>query len=335
MANMALARLGLGIVVASAAACGGGSSGSPSVEADLGGDGADVVSADTGAVPPDVPLAEEVSPADEDVQVDVVQPPEDAEHAHEPSESGTHIHAVAFWGAGEEVAVGTHTGVFRTDAGSDALVALSDHGDYMGFVQDPFHPTTYWGSGHWAAGGFPNWGFTESTDGGLTWAEVSLSGTVDFHLMVASPDQEGLVAGTFGGKVYVSVDSGRNWSTSAWPSASTGIEVLSPSGPTLLLASKDGIKKVSLPGMEAETVVTGAVSGLGRHGAGFAYGTPDGVLNLCNGALEACTAHAGGWTDAVIHVIGAGERVVALTSGSEVWHSDDAGMTWALIVKGH
>ena len=52
----------------------------------------------------------------------------DDEHEHGTGEIDTHMHAVLEWGDTGELALGTHSGMYRTEAGSDDLVAAHDDG---------------------------------------------------------------------------------------------------------------------------------------------------------------------------------------------------------------
>lgn len=182
-----------------------------------------------------------------------------AQLGHGTGTTDAHIHSVQFFESSKSLIIGTHDGLFRTEPGASELVTVMLGPDFMGFIQNPFTATTYWGSGHYASGGFSNWGFSQSTDSGVTWAEVTLTGTVDFHEMAVSPDAQGLVAGvwTWNGQVYVSADAGVNWDNYAWAPEVTSMEIEDPTGPVLLLASSAGIDRVVLPTLTSTRVVTG------------------------------------------------------------------------------
>lgn len=257
-------------------------------------------------------------------------------HEHGTGSLGAHIHTIQRWGTTDEIVLGTHEGIFRTSVGQSELTKVGGTGDFMGFVQSPSTPMTYWGSGHWAAGGYPNWGFIESTDGGVTWEEISLTGVVDFHQMAVSPDQAGLVAGTWNGKLYTSVDSGREWEIHTWAKAAAGLEIEAPAGPVLLVAGQDGIERVTAPTMTVEPVVSGVVTGLDRFGAGFAYGTADGDLQRCDATFAACETLAGPKAGKLVHVLdvpGDPNAAWVLTAASKVFHTDNGGTSWDLIVE--
>ena len=128
------------------------------------------------------------APAD----VDAAAPSDVDEHSHGTGNLSAHIHAILRWGDTDEIVLGTHAGMYRTEAGSDELVPVFEGPDFMGLVQDPFDPDRYWASGHWPGAGMNNWGFAESTDGGASFSEISLTNQADFHQRTVSPDQQGV-----------------------------------------------------------------------------------------------------------------------------------------------
>ncbi len=258
-------------------------------------------------------------------------------HDHGTGSLTTHIHMIDFWGANnQEIALGTHTGVYRTEAGSKQLVKVGGEADFMGFVRDPFHPDTYWGSGHNPEAGLGLWGFIESTDGAKSWKVKSLSGSADFHQLDASPTVEKLVGGTWGAKLWVSVDAGATWKSYAWTTSATGVQFESASS-VLLASQANGIERVTLPALTSKVLVQSAVSGLCRHGAGLMYGTYDGKVHVCDADAAACTTLKGPSPARVIQCLVDPKntaRLYVLVSGSEVYHSDDSGKSWELVAGG-
>jgi hypothetical protein len=258
------------------------------------------------------------------------------EHDHGTGTVDTHIHSVQFYETSKSLIVGTHDGLFRTESGATDLVPVMLGPDFMGFLQSPFVPTTYYGSGHYAAGGFANWGFVQSVDSGANWTEVSLSGTADFHEMAASPDAQGLVAGSWNGQLHVSSDSGLNWDSYAWTPDVTGMEIADTNGPVLLLASAAGIDEVTLPPVTTSTIVTASVTSLDRHGVGYVYATSDGQLHLCDAQLTACDVKPGpaGTVAQVLSDPDDLESLFVLTSQSDVFHAHGDG-AWELLIDGN
>jgi hypothetical protein len=266
----------------------------------------------------------------------------DADHVHGTGTAPGHIHSVQRWGESGEVIVGTHEGTWRTEAGTDALVALHEEADFMGLLQNPFDPDVYWASGHYPDAGFRNWGFVESTDGGITWEQISLDG-VDLHQLDASPDEEGLVVGAgfvegaFDADIWVSRDAGRTWDSYGWAEALTSLLVVDPEGPVLLVASYAGIERVTVPELSSEPVSDAEVLGLGRWNGGIAYGTSDGAIWLCDAEVAGCEEVPGPTGDPILRILSEAadpDALWVLTNVSEVFHSHDRGATWSWIA-GH
>lgn len=120
-----------------------------------------------------------------------------------------HVHGVGVDPADGTVYVATHDGLFRT--GPDGLVPAGAPGrDLMGFTIAG--PGTLLSSGHPAPDDtLPNpIGLARSTDRGVTWTPVSLTGEVDFHaLEIAAGSVFGYDATH--GLLRVSADGGRTW----------------------------------------------------------------------------------------------------------------------------
>ena len=94
-----------------------------------------------------------------------------------------HVHALDVDPADGVLYAASHHGVFRIRPGAvPERVGTATH-DTMGFaIVGPRH---FLGSGHPAPdeNGPPNLGLIESTDAGLTWQPVALSGEADFHAL--------------------------------------------------------------------------------------------------------------------------------------------------------
>ncbi len=126
-----------------------------------------------------------------------------------------HVHGLGINPADGSLIVATHYGSFRIPSdGDDAERIGNSLQDTMGFtVAGPDH---FLGSGHpdfagMQAGQPGQLGLIESTDGGATWASISLSGEVDFHGLAFAHDLVyGWDSGT--GRFMVSADS-EEWET--------------------------------------------------------------------------------------------------------------------------
>lgn len=143
---------------------------------------------------------------------DAGQPEEEAGHTHDEAgeEDATaafgHIHGLG--AAGDVLYVATHHGLF-TVTGDDAVRASEDDHDFMGFTmvdEDSFLASGHPGSRTDLP---PNLGLLESSDGGQTWTDVSLSGEVDFHALDA---KHGVVYGFDSGTSELMTSSDQeNW----------------------------------------------------------------------------------------------------------------------------
>lgn len=275
-------------------------------------------------------VPEEAPPASDD---DATEEEHDEEHEHGTGELEGHVHALLPWGDTDEIVLGTHTGMFRTESGADELVAVFEGPDFMGLVHDPFDADRYWASGHWGAEGLGNWGFAESTDGGATWENISLTGSVDFHQMATSPDQDGLVVGRFGGQFHVSEDSGRTWTQHASPADVFDIEVEDSAGPSLLVATGAALTRYGVDSGATESLVDDDVTCVDRAHGGYGYGTDDGRIFVCADDLTGCEEWPGADSATVLHLLDGADvdSLYVLTSSSEVHHTDDRGVSWELI----
>ncbi|MEZ5117506.1 MAG: DUF305 domain-containing protein [Candidatus Nanopelagicales bacterium] len=96
-----------------------------------------------------------------------------------------HVHNLA-WDGGA-LLLGTHDGLWRQEPGQAATLVSEQPFDVMGLARN---------GSRWLASGHPgpgqdlpaDLGLRASTDGGRTWAAVSLEGDVDFHRLVAVGD---------------------------------------------------------------------------------------------------------------------------------------------------
>lgn len=92
-----------------------------------------------------------------------------------------HVHGLAVDDGGSGLLVATHFGLYRVTGEHSAVRVSKESPDLMGF--------TAAGSGRFLASGHPgdhddgpaNLGLLRSTDGGVTWTTMSLSGAADFH----------------------------------------------------------------------------------------------------------------------------------------------------------
>lgn len=120
---------------------------------------------------------------------------------------GDHVHNLAF--DGSNLILGTHAGLY-VQSGEDEPKQLStDAFDVMGFAMAG---STWMASGHPGTGmdAPAALGFMTSSDSGKSWTNVSLSGTVDFHRLVAL-GKAVLGINSSNGHMLRSDDGGKTW----------------------------------------------------------------------------------------------------------------------------
>ena len=163
-----------------------------------------------------------------------------------------HVHGLGVDPADGTLYAGTHYGLIRIGEDGTTTRVAGRVQDFMGFtVVGPEH---YLASGHPGAEqeGPANLGLIESTDGGQSWASVSLEGEADFHVLEARHD---LVYGYNAGSMMVSED-GITWETrGSLPLADFAV---SPSDPDTLIATTEQGPAVSTDGGRSFTPIAGA-----------------------------------------------------------------------------
>lgn len=237
-----------------------------------------------------------------------------------------HVHGIAVDPGSGALHVATHVGLFRIDDVDTAVRVSKEAPDLMGF--------TVVGPGHFLASGHPdrhddgpaNLGLIESTDGGVTWKTMSLSGAADFHGLQAA---HGAVYG------YNSTDGAFMVSTDrqTWQKRSTvamGAFAVSPTDPESVLAiGRNGLQR-STDGGRTWQVVAGSpeLALLAWDQAGQVWAVaPDGAVwqstdgggtwqqrGAVNGQPQAIATHG-----ADIFVALTGDRIVASSDGGATW----------------
>ena len=122
-----------------------------------------------------------------------------------------HVHAAVY--VDGRLLIGTHTGVAEIDLGSGEVSRRgASQDDFMGLAGSSGSLVA---SGHPGAGSaLPDpIGLIRSSDGGLTWETVSLTGEIDFHALASDGDR---VAGSAtAGELLYSEDAGASWTAIA------------------------------------------------------------------------------------------------------------------------
>lgn len=151
-----------------------------------------------------------------------------------------HIHDLAFNTDGD-LYIGTHTGVYRADAATDALTLVGDLSfDAMGLT---VQQDTLYVSGHpdpTNLGPFtaPHIGLARFDSN--AWTPVSLEGTTDFHVLATTPADPGLILGAPADRpvLWQSTDAGQSWNDSITPLVTRDVAI-DTRDPNLITAITD------------------------------------------------------------------------------------------------
>ena len=249
----------------------------------------------------------------------------------------SHVHGLGVNPADGSLYIATHHGTFRLGADRRVKRVGESYQDTMGFtVAGADH---FLGSGHPDSEGFrrgqpPRLGLIESTDAGVTWRSVSLSGEVDFHgLVFVHKRVYGWDSGT--GRFMVSPDS-RNWETrSTLPLASFAVDPsdeahIVGAGPGGPLESRDGGRTwAKKPG--PMLLVFSWEPGVGLVGVtedGAVHHSPDA------GATWALAGQLPGSPQALLTTAQAWYAAAADQGGTTgIFRSNDAGRNWELYYR--
>lgn len=239
-----------------------------------------------------------------------------------------HVHGLGVNPSDGTLYIATHTGLFRSPEGASSAEPVGDSAqDTMGFTvvgRDHFL-----GSGHPAPGegGPPHLGLIESTDAGQDWADVSLAGDADFHVLRYAHER---VYGYNGlsGELLVSDDGGESWDPRTPPAPMIDLAI-DPDGPERLIASTER-------GLAVSEDDGGTWKPLTREIGLLAWPARE-RLYLANGAGEVRTSEDAGesWREAgniggqpaALAADGPRQLYAALPDGTIV-ESADGGASW-------
>ena len=122
-----------------------------------------------------------------------------------------HVHAAVY--VNGRLLVGTHTGVAEVDPATGAVTRRgASQDDFMGLAGTAERLVA---SGHPGAGStLPDpLGLIRSTDAGMTWQTVSLTGEIDFHALAMDGDR--IAGSATAGELLFSEDGGASWTSIA------------------------------------------------------------------------------------------------------------------------
>lgn len=239
-----------------------------------------------------------------------------------------HVHGLGVNPADSALYIATHTGLFRMARGSDRSERVGDRRqDTMGFtVLGPDH---FLGSGHPDLRDHlpPLLGLIESRDAGRSWRPVSLLGRADFHALRATGS---LLHGydATGGRLMVSGDGGRTWTTTRPPGPLADVVVDPDDSGHLVAAGPAGLLESRTAGRSWSPL--DAPPGL------LAWPTRDTLYALgFDGEVRMSPDRGRSWRSvgrvagepAALTATGARGLIVALHDGGLV-NSSDGGRTW-------
>ncbi len=239
-----------------------------------------------------------------------------------------HVHALGVDPEDGTLYAGTHYGLFRVPEQGAATLVADRVQDFMGFtVVGPNH---YLASGHPGGGqeGPSSLGLIESTDGGQTWASVSLSGEADFHVLEA---RHGLVYGlnSVTGELMVSEDM-KTWDVRG--ETAMADFAVSPDDPDVLLATTEqGLTRSEDGGRSFEPVSGAPVLLLVSWAEdGTIIGAePDGTVHASTDGGQAWEQRGDlGGAPQALSATGGGEVFAAIEGAILV--SDDDGVTFTV-----
>jgi hypothetical protein len=239
-----------------------------------------------------------------------------------------HVHNLGLEGA--TLLIGSHEGLWEQQSGGVPRPRAEVVFDVMGLARD---------GDRWLASGHPgadmeapgNLGLRESRDGGTTWSEVSLSGEVDFHRLVAAGDTVmGMSAGD--GKLLRSADDGKTWQDLGSPPLFD--LAIDPDSATIVIGTTPDGPVRSTDGGATFVPITGAplLALLGWDTSAFIGISSTGQVHRSIDAGVTWTA-LGTLEGPATALAVSSEAVVALV-GDTIVESTDGGMTFAPRLRG-
>lgn len=239
-----------------------------------------------------------------------------------------HIHNLLLTDSG--LLIGSHQGLWLQEGTNPAERIGKSHFDVMGLASTA---TGLVSSGHPGEGEeqVSNLGLRASADQGKTWQNLSLFGEVDFHRLVASGTTiMGIVSAD--GALLRSTDSGKTWQTV--PSPSLYDIAIDPMDPSMVVGTTENGPVLSMDGAKTFTAIPDApLLALLSWGESRLIGvTSEGVIfeSRDMGLTWKKIATVSGQPGAIAV---RGDEI-ALLSGTTVFYSSDAGLTFKERITG-
>lgn len=245
--------------------------------------------------------------------------------------SAAHVHGLGINPGDGALFIATHGGLFRSAEGTAQSERVGDTAqDTMGFTITG--PDQFLGSGHPAPdqGGPPSLGLIRSADAGASWAQVSLAGEADFHVL-RSAGQRVYGYDGLSGKLMVSEDGGVSWESREPPAAIIDLAI-DPDDPDRLLAATELGVALSEDGADTWKPLSADIGLLAWPSEGRVY-LVDAAGSVKLGDAEGswkAVGEIGGQPVAL--AAAAPDRAFAALADGRVLESNDGGSSWELRV---
>jgi len=236
-----------------------------------------------------------------------------------------HVHDVVV--EGDDVYLAAHSGLFRVEGPTRAVLVGEFRHDFMSMASGPEGLVA---SGHpdlrfdeWRVEGQPaHLGFISSSDSGGTWDKVALLGEVDFHSLTSRPDG-GFYGADSSGGILASAD-GVTWATrsplsafdlSASPKKAESVVAIGGASGRLIVSTDGALtwdELVDAPALRRVQWLDDAVVGIAADGTIYSATGPRqqwDVMGQVDAEVVAFTTRNGQWW--------------VVTDSAAVLHSDD------------
>lgn len=242
-----------------------------------------------------------------------------------------HIHGLGVSPRDGTLFIATHFGLFSAKSGSAEIQRVGDsRQDIMGFSVPEVG--RFIGSGHPEPEDTdlpPNLGLIESTDGGRTWRQVSLTGEADFHVLESDGERVYGFDGTQA-RLMVSNDGGENWQQRTPPAPVFDLAIDPADVDHVVIATEVGILESKNAGEEWQPLT--------RDLAGLLAWPSEKALYLIDGAGTVQRSDDGGRSFDPVGSIGGqpvafianGDDLLAALGDGTVQVSADGGRSWAV-----
>lgn len=234
--------------------------------------------------------------------------------------------------------IANHSGLYVLENDKDLFAVGSKRDDYMGFLQHPTEPNTFYTSGHSTGGG--NIGFQKTTDGGQTWQKISdgINGPVDFHTMAVSKVEPSIVYGSYHGVLQKSTDGGNSWVIITNAPQAIALTTSPTSKDTVYAATQNGLQVSIDQGtnwkvLGLEGVVLGVSVSPADANEMLASTQNQGLMKTIDGGItwQAVTTNTAQDIVFIAYDKNNPEAIYTITQDTSISKSTDGGTSWQKI----